>query len=71
MCEYMLDDLDMILILVVILLIMGVVIFFIIMFIGGELFKGMLWLFLNFNDNLFGVVILAGLFLILVVFGIY
>ncbi|MCG6308560.1 PTS transporter subunit EIIC, partial [Vibrio alginolyticus] len=62
--EYMPDDLDMILTSVVTLLIMGVVTFVVIMPIGGELFKGMSWLFLNLNDNPLGAAILAGLFLI-------
>lgn len=69
--KYMPDDLDMILTSVVTLLIMGVVTFVIIMPIGGELFKGMSWLFLNLNDNPIGAAILAGLFLISVVFGIH
>ncbi|MEJ3622969.1 PTS N-acetylmuramic acid transporter subunit IIBC [Vibrio vulnificus] len=69
--EYIPDDLDMILTSVVTLLIMGVVTFVVIMPIGGELFKGMSWLFLNLNDNPLGAAILAGLFLISVVFGIH
>ncbi|HDY7476780.1 PTS N-acetylmuramic acid transporter subunit IIBC [Vibrio vulnificus] len=69
--EYMPDDLDMILTSVVTLLIMGVITFVVIMPIGGELFKGMSWLFLNLNDNPLGAAILAGLFLISVVFGIH
>ncbi len=69
--EYMPDDLDMILTSVVTLLIMGAVTFLVIMPIGGELFKGMSWLFLNLNDNPLGAAILAGLFLISVVFGIH
>ncbi|MCO4134676.1 PTS transporter subunit EIIC, partial [Enterobacter hormaechei] len=69
--EYMPDDLDMILTSVVTLLIMGVVTFVVIMPIGGELFKGMSWLFLNLNDNPLGAAILAGLFLISVVYGIH
>ncbi|EKO5173841.1 PTS N-acetylmuramic acid transporter subunit IIBC [Vibrio vulnificus] len=69
--EYMPDELDMILTSVVTLLIMGVVTFVVIMPIGGELFKGMSWLFLNLNDNPLGAAILAGLFLISVVFGIH
>ncbi|MGL0820115.1 PTS N-acetylmuramic acid transporter subunit IIBC [Vibrio vulnificus] len=69
--EYMPHDLDMILTSVVTLLIMGVVTFVVIMPIGGELFKGMSWLFLNLNDNPLGAAILAGLFLISVVFGIH
>ncbi|MDG3031451.1 PTS transporter subunit EIIC [Vibrio parahaemolyticus] len=51
--------------------IIGAVTFLIIMPIGGELFKGMSWLFLNLNDNPLGAAILAGLFLISVVFGIH
>ncbi len=69
--QYMPDDLDMILTSVITLLIMGAVTFLIIMPIGGELFKGMSWLFLNLNDNPLGAAILAGLFLISVVFGIH
>ncbi|MDF9399738.1 PTS N-acetylmuramic acid transporter subunit IIBC [Vibrio sp. 1180_3] len=69
--QYMPDDLDMILTSVVTLLIMGVVTFLVIMPIGGELFKGMSWLFLNLNDNPFGAALLSGLFLISVVFGIH
>lgn len=69
--KYMPDDLDMILTSVVTLLIMGAVTFLVIMPIGGELFKGMSWLFLNLNDNPIGAAILAGLFLISVVFGIH
>lgn len=57
--EYMPDDLDMILTSVVTLLIMGAVTFLIIMPIGGELFKGMSWLFLNLNDNPLGAAILG------------
>ncbi|MDE1335155.1 PTS N-acetylmuramic acid transporter subunit IIBC [Vibrio aestuarianus] len=69
--QYMPDDLDMILTSVVTLLIMGGVTFLVIMPIGGELFKGMSWLFLNLNDNPFGAALLSGLFLISVVFGIH
>ncbi|CAH8241527.1 N-acetylmuramic acid-specific PTS enzyme IICB component/anhydro-N-acetylmuramic acid transporter [Vibrio aestuarianus] len=69
--QYMPDDLDMILTSVVTLLIMGVVTFLVIMPMGGELFKGMSWLFLNLNDNPFGAALLSGLFLISVVFGIH
>ncbi|EOG9063134.1 PTS N-acetylmuramic acid transporter subunit IIBC, partial [Vibrio fluvialis] len=65
--EYMPDDLDMILTSVVTLLIMGVVTYVVIMPIGGELFKGMSWLFMNLNDNPLGAAVLAGLFLISVV----
>ncbi|ENC9835684.1 PTS N-acetylmuramic acid transporter subunit IIBC [Vibrio fluvialis] len=69
--EYMPDDLDMILTSVVTLLIMGVVTYVVIMPIGSELFKGMSWLFMNLNDNPLGAAVLAGLFLISVVFGIH
>lgn len=69
--QYMPDDLDMILTSVVTLLIMGAVTFLVIMPIGGELFKGMSWLFLNLNDNPLGAALLSGLFLISVVFGIH
>ncbi|WP_194436074.1 PTS N-acetylmuramic acid transporter subunit IIBC [Vibrio fluminensis] len=69
--QFMPDDLDMILTSVVTLLIMGAVTFIVIMPVGGVLFKGMSWLFLNLNDNPLGAAILAGLFLISVVFGIH
>lgn len=69
--EYMPDDLDMILTSVVTLLIMGLVTYLVIMPIGGELFKGMSWLFMHLNDNPLGAAVLAGLFLISVVFGIH
>ncbi|MDV7103089.1 PTS N-acetylmuramic acid transporter subunit IIBC [Vibrio sp. TH_r3] len=69
--QYMPDDLDMILTSVVTLLIMGAITFIVIMPVGGVLFKGMSWLFLNLNDNPLGAAVLAGLFLISVVFGIH
>ncbi|MCW2474974.1 PTS N-acetylmuramic acid transporter subunit IIBC [Candidatus Symbiopectobacterium sp. NZEC151] len=65
------DNLDMILTATLTLLITGAVTFVVIMPIGGELFKGMSWLFLHLNGNPFGSAILAGLFLIAVVFGIH
>lgn len=65
------DNLDMILTSVVTLLIMGAVTFVVIMPIGGVLFQGMSWLFINLNGNPFGSAILAGLFLISVMFGIH
>ncbi|UJF18203.1 PTS N-acetylmuramic acid transporter subunit IIBC [Vibrio sp. SS-MA-C1-2] len=65
------DSLDMILTSFVTLLIMGVVTFVVIMPIGGYLYQGMTWLFLNLNGNPFGSAILAGLFLISVMFGIH
>lgn len=65
------DNLDMILTSAVTLLITGAITFVVIMPVGGELFKGMSWLFLHLNGNPFGTAVLAGLFLIAVVFGIH
>lgn len=65
------DNLDMILTSTLTLLITGAITFVAIMPIGGELFKGMSWLFLHLNGNPFGTALLAGLFLIAVVFGIH
>ncbi|OEF27685.1 PTS N-acetylmuramic acid transporter subunit IIBC [Vibrio rumoiensis] len=69
--RYMPDDLDMILTSTITLLIMGAVTFIVIMPIGGYLFQGMSWLFLHLNGNPIGSAILAGLFLISVMFGIH
>ncbi|MGU3415957.1 PTS N-acetylmuramic acid transporter subunit IIBC [Enterobacteriaceae bacterium C34A] len=65
------DSLNMILTSAITLLITGAITFTVIMPIGGELFKGMSWLFLHLNGNPFGTAVLAGLFLIAVVFGIH
>lgn len=65
------DNLDMILTSLLTLLITGALAFTVIMPIGGELFKGMSWLFLHLNGNPFGCAVLAGLFLIAVVFGVH
>ncbi|AVX39411.1 PTS N-acetylmuramic acid transporter subunit IIBC [Yersinia massiliensis] len=65
------DNLDMILTSTITLLITGAITFVVIMPVGGELFKGMSWLFMHLNGNPFGTAILAGLFLISVVFGIH
>lgn len=65
------DNLDMILTSTLTLSIVGAITFVAIMPIGAELFKGMSWLFLHLNGNPFGTAILAGLFLIAVVFGIH
>ncbi|KFC81638.1 PTS N-acetylmuramic acid transporter subunit IIBC [Buttiauxella agrestis] len=65
------DNLDMILTSLLTLLITGALTFTVIMPFGGELFKGMSWLFLHLNGNPFGCAILAGLFLIAVVFGVH
>ncbi|MDU3158544.1 PTS N-acetylmuramic acid transporter subunits IIBC [Hafnia alvei] len=65
------DNLDMILTSSITLLITGAITYVVIMPIGVELFKGMSWLFLHLNGNPFGTALLAGLFLIAVVFGIH
>lgn len=65
------DNLDMILTSMLTLLITGALAFTVIMPIGGELFKGMSWLFLHLNGNPLGCAVLAGLFLISVVFGVH
>lgn len=65
------DDLDMILTSSITLLLTGAITFVVIMPIGVELFKGMSWLFMHLSGNPFGTAILAGLFLIAVVFGIH
>uniref|UniRef100_UPI00057BDD9D PTS N-acetylmuramic acid transporter subunit IIBC n=1 Tax=Enterobacter sp. Bisph1 TaxID=1274399 RepID=UPI00057BDD9D len=69
--QVMPDNLDMILTSLVTLLITGALTFTVIMPFGGELFKGMSWLFLHLNGNPFGCAALAGLFLIAVVFGVH
>lgn len=69
--KYIPDNLDMILTSVVTLLIMGAVTYVVIMPLGGALFKAMSWLFLHLNGNPFGSAVLAGLFLLAVMFGIH
>lgn len=69
--KFMPDNLDMILTSLITLLIMGAVTFVVIMPVGGELFKGMSWLFLHLNGNPIGSAVLAGLFLIAVMFGVH
>ncbi|PHM71220.1 PTS N-acetylmuramic acid transporter subunit IIBC [Xenorhabdus sp. KJ12.1] len=64
-------DLDMILTSAITLLIMGAVTFIVIMPIGSYLFMAMSWLFTNLNGNPFGTAVLAGLFLIAVMFGVH
>jgi len=64
-------NLDMLLTSAVTLLIMGAVTFIVIMPIGGYLFTGMSWLFLHLNGNPFGSAVLAGLFLLAVMFGVH
>ncbi|CAM4027090.1 PTS N-acetylmuramic acid transporter subunit IIBC [Rahnella bruchi] len=65
------DNLDMILTSLLTLLITGALTFTVIMPFGGEMFNGMSWLFLHLNGNPFGCAVLAGLFLIAVVFGVH
>ncbi|MDV5373171.1 PTS N-acetylmuramic acid transporter subunit IIBC [Enterobacter hormaechei] len=64
-------NLDMILTSAITLLIMGAITFVIIMPLGGYLFTGMSWLFLHLNGNPFGSAVLAGLFLLAVMFGVH
>lgn len=64
-------NLDMILTSAIVLLIMGAVTFVVIMPVGGYLFTGMSWLFLHLNGNPFGSAVLAGLFLLAVMFGVH
>jgi N-acetylmuramic acid-specific PTS system IIC component len=65
------DNLDMILTSLVTLLIMGALTFLVIMPLAGVLFNGMSWLFLHLSGNPIGSAVLAGLFLISVMFGIH
>lgn len=69
--KFMPDNLDMILTSVITLLIMGAVTFVVIMPAGEVLYNGMSWLFLHLNGNPFGSAVLAGLFLLAVMFGIH
>lgn len=64
-------NLDIILTSAITLLIMGALTFVVIMPIGVWLFDGMSWLFMHLNANPFGAAVLAGLFLIAVMFGIH
>lgn len=64
-------NLDMILTSGITLLIMGAITFIVIMPLGGGLFNGMSWLFIHLNGNPFGTALLAGLFLIAVMFGVH
>ncbi|MGV6989723.1 PTS N-acetylmuramic acid transporter subunit IIBC [Testudinibacter sp. P80/BLE/0925] len=65
------DNLDMLLTSTVTLLIMGAFTFLLIMPVGVLLFNGMSWLFSHLNGNPFGSAVLAGLFLLSVMFGIH
>ncbi|SMB90149.1 PTS system N-acetylmuramate-specific IIB component, Glc family (TC 4.A.1.2.7)/PTS system N-acetylmuramate-specific IIC component, Glc family (TC 4.A.1.2.7) [Pasteurella testudinis DSM 23072] len=65
------DNLDMLLTSTVTLLIMGAFTFLLIMPVGVVLFNAMSWLFSHLNGNPFGSAVLAGLFLLSVMFGIH
>ena len=65
------DNLDMLLTSTITLLIMGAFTFLLIMPVGVMLFNGMSWLFSHLNGNPFGSAVLAGLFLLSVMFGIH
>lgn len=69
--RFMPDDLDMLLTSLITLLITATLAYLIIMPLGGWLFEGMSWLFMHLNSNPFGCAVLAGLFLIAVVFGVH
>lgn len=65
------DNFDMLLTSTITLLIMGAVTYLVIMPIGVYLFDGMSFLFKHLNSNPIGAAVLAGLFLIAVMFGIH
>lgn len=65
------DNFDMLLTSTITLLIMGIITYLVIMPIGVYLFDGMSFLFKHLNSNPIGAAILAGLFLISVMFGIH
>ncbi len=69
--RFMPDDLDMLLTSLITLLITATLAYLIIMPLGGWLFEGMSWLFMHLNSNPPGCAVLAGLFLIAVVFGVH
>src|SRR5690606_25052768 len=65
------DELDMILTSMLTLLVTAALTFIIIMPVGVWLFQGMSWLFTHLNSNPLGCAVLAGVFLIAVVFGVH
>ncbi|MFK3910680.1 PTS N-acetylmuramic acid transporter subunit IIBC [Enterobacter cancerogenus] len=69
--NYVPDDLDMILTSMLALIATAVVTFIVIMPVGVWLFHGMSWLFMHLNSNPLGCAVLAGVFLIAVVFGVH
>ncbi|EKT61033.1 PTS N-acetylmuramic acid transporter subunit IIBC [Providencia sneebia] len=64
-------SLDIILTSTITLLIVGAATFIFIMPVGVWLFEGMSWLFMHLNGNPIGTAVLAGLFLIAVMFGVH
>ncbi|EDS6648013.1 PTS N-acetylmuramic acid transporter subunit IIBC, partial [Salmonella enterica subsp. arizonae] len=69
--RFMPDDLDMLLTSMLTLLVTAALAYLIIMPLGGWLFEGMSWLFIHLNSNPLGCAVLAGLFLVSVVFGVH
>lgn len=69
--QFVPDNLDMLLTSTVSLLITSVITFLVIMPVGVVLFHAMSWLFIHLNGNPFGSAVLAGLFLLSVMFGIH
>lgn len=69
--RFMPDDLDMLLTSMLTLVITAILAYLVIMPLGGWLFEGMSWLFIHLNNNPLGCAVLAGLFLISVVFGVH
>ena len=69
--RYVPDELDMILTSMLTLIITAALTFIIIMPVGVWLFQGMSWLFMHLNSNPLGCAVLAGVFLIAVVFGVH
>ncbi|MDA8479728.1 PTS N-acetylmuramic acid transporter subunit IIBC [Citrobacter sp. Awk 4] len=69
--RFMPDDLDMLLTSMLTLVITAILAYLVIMPLGGWLFEGMSWLFIHLNSNPLGCAVLAGLFLISVVFGVH
>lgn len=65
------DDLDMLLTSMLTLLVTATLAYLVIMPLGGWLFEGMSWLFIHLNSNPLGCAVLAGVFLISVVFGVH
>lgn len=69
--RFMPDDLDMLLTSMLTLVSTAILAYLVIMPLGGWLFEGMSWLFIHLNSNPLGCAVLAGLFLISVVFGVH